>query len=640
VALDESANRFSSIRDETSELISVVQPAIAIHDLPVHDGALTLDLLTVSGHPTFVDRSVTPPVRWEVAEATGMLTNLSWPSGPPARVQTTARLATGGRSTLEGTIRPSPLEVTARVRVHDLAAARLNAYLPDTAPVRVADGTVAADVRVQHADGGPLELAGTVTAATIALHTAAGTPIVADPSLRFAASAAVQPGGVVVIERATLDATPDVAGVALRALHVEVKQLRWPADAAVPLRATARLPQGGSIEASGTVSPKAGDVALTVAVRDAALGRWASLLDVDAPVDGRVDAALTVAGNYRSPERFKTSGGATAQDIRIGADDPDIRVRTLTARGLQLVGRECLHVDALVADAPTVVVTRAKDGGFPILAMLGLQRGTPPDAGGPATVDRPVSDDGGRPAIDVDRIAIDNGYSRFVDRATSPPFTQELRRVSAVVRDLDDTDAQPAGVELDAVVGDGGALHLAGTIAPFAEPFVLDVEGTLSDFAVPGTNPYLRRAFGWVAGRGRLTTQVHYRVEGDRLEATNDVLVENLSVRRATGEVDPRVGLPLGLIVALLKNARGDIEVSVPVTGDLGRPEFGFGDALARAARQLIGKLVTGPFGAIARALRDDEPSEIADLEVDPVRFPEGAARLAPEAQEHLQRVG
>jgi hypothetical protein len=613
---------------------------VAIHELRVQDGAMTVQRLTLSGHPTFIDRSVTPPVRWEVAEATGTVTDLSWPSGPPARVHATARLAAGGRSTLEGSIAPSPLEVSARLRVHDLPATRINGYLPDATAARVDRGMVAADIRLDHREDDPVRLAGTVTAANIAVRTGPDTPMITDPSVRLTAAATVAPDGDVILERATLDATPAIGDVAFRGLHIEAGHLRWPTRAATPLRAIARLPGSGSVDVSGTARLDDGTVAVTATVRDAALSPWAPLVGVEAPVAGRVDAGLTVSGSFRRPETLTTSGEAVARDIRVGdGAEPVIRAATVTARGFRLVGARRLHLDSLVAQAPSVVVTRTEHGRFPIVAMLGLREADGEDGRSPASADRADGDTGGRLAIDVDRIAIEDGYARFVDRSTAPPFTEELRRISALVTRLDNTDAEPAGVELDAVVGEGGALHLAGSVAPFAEPFVLDVAGTLDDFRVPATNPYLRQTFGWIARRGRLTTQVHYRVEGNRLEATNEVLVENLTVRRATDEVDPRIGMPLGLIVAVLKNARGDIEVTVPVTGNLGRPEFRFGDALARAAQQLVGKLVTGPFRAIGRVLRGDDSGDIADLAVDPIRFPEGSARLTTDAREHVGHI-
>jgi hypothetical protein len=625
-------------RDRSRPFLLHPRLDVAVDGLRVNDGAVHVERLTLSGHPTFVDHSVTPPVRWRLAEAKGTVTDLSWPSGRPAHVRATARLTTGGGSTLEATFRPSPLDVTARVRFDALPAARLNAYLPPTSAVTVRDGTVTADIRMRYAQEAPLRLTGTVSSADLAVH-AGGEPIVTDPDARLAATVIVDPGGGIIVQRARLDASPVIAGVPLPALEIETDRVRWPGGAPATLRAVAQLPAGGTVEASGTVNPVAGDLAAKATVRNAALAPWTAWLGVRAPVAGQLDATLTVAGDYRRPAALATSGEAAAHGIRLGAaEEPAIRVERIAVDGLRLVGMRSIHVDTLRVEQPTGVIVRAEGGGFPILTMLGV-RGRERDDGERGDGGDDTGSAERRPAIDVDRVVVDEGYARFVDRTTTPPFTEEIRRIAASVTDLDTRDAAPARVEIDAVVGQSGALHLAGQVAPFGEPFVLDVGGTITDFRVPQTNPYLRTFLGWVARRGQLTTEVHYRVEGRQLVASNEIRIENLAVRPAPGDVDRRVGVPLGLVVALLKDARGDIEVSLPVTGDLGRPGFGFGDALGRAARQLVRKLVTGPFRAIGRVLQGDTKDEVVDLEVDPVRFPGGAAALTDEAREHVAEV-
>lgn len=175
-------------------------------------------------------------------------------------------------------------------------------------------------------------------------------------------------------------------------------------------------------------------------------------------------------------------------------------------------------------------------------------------------------------------------------------------------------------------------------MAPFGEPFFLEVRGEVRDFALPRTNPYLRRFFDWMARRGELTTQVHYRVVGGQIAGTNEVFVQRLAVEPArSGQAGEPLGLPLGLMVALLKNPRGDIRLSVPVSGELGSPQFSFGEAIATAFRNVLLRLVTGPLEAIGRVFRTDE-GEVA-VAVDPLPFEPGSAALAPDAARQLQRV-
>ena len=60
----------------------------------------------------------------------------------------------------------------------------------------------------------------------------------------------------------------------------------------------------------------------------------------------------------------------------------------------------------------------------------------------------------------------------------------------------------------------------------------------------------------WIIRRGELTAKLEYKIEQDKLDAKNDILVGNLQVApsRASDEVKKRIGLPLGLIVALIKD--------------------------------------------------------------------------------------
>ncbi|HUF93182.1 MAG TPA: hypothetical protein VMR23_12440, partial [Candidatus Limnocylindria bacterium] len=105
----------------------------------------------------------------------------------------------------------------------------------------------------------------------------------------------------------------------------------------------------------------------------------------------------------------------------------------------------------------------------------------------------------------------------------------------------------------------------------------------------------------------------------------------------AAGKADERLGMPLGLIVALLKNPAGDIRLNVPVSGTVGDPQFSFGNAIGTALRNTVGRLVTAPFRAIGKIFRRDGGAE--EVAVDPVRFAAGSSLLTPEAERQVQRV-
>jgi hypothetical protein len=225
----------------------------------------------------------------------------------------------------------------------------------------------------------------------------------------------------------------------------------------------------------------------------------------------------------------------------------------------------------------------------------------------------------------IARLTIADGDVRFIDRTVTPTYSEELSELALAATDLATGDEDTAEVTVHGIVGGRAALELRGEVAPFGEPFYLDVTGTLRDFPAPRTNPYVRHHTAWAIERGEVRTDVHYRIVGDELEATNRLVVERLAVTQL--EPEARVEIPLGLVVSLLKDRRGDIRLTVPVRGRLGSPEFDFGEALGRAFKNVLTRLVSGPLRAIGRVFRSPEDGAVAAVAVDPVPFEPGSAR-------------
>jgi hypothetical protein len=190
------------------------------------------------------------------------------------------------------------------------------------------------------------------------------------------------------------------------------------------------------------------------------------------------------------------------------------------------------------------------------------------------------------------------------------------------------------------VLGGASALSLRGEVAPLGETLFVDLDGELRDFTISRVNSFLDRILAWIARDGRFSAKVHYRIEGDQLTATNEIVIGRLELAQAGegAEVKQRLGLPLGLIVALIKDARGEIRVSVPFSGRLGAPEFSFSEAIWTAVKNVVVNILTAPFKLIGGLFSKGD--KIEALHVDPVRFEAGSAAVSPEMAQHLQRVG
>jgi hypothetical protein len=613
--------------------------------LAVGGGRLALARLTLAGAPTIVDATARPPQRFETRRLTLTVTDLAWPGPQPARVEGRAEIADGGRAALSGTIHPATLAADVRVVFDDVDVSRARGYLPAGLPILVEEGRAGATVTLRHTRGAGVRLDATGTARDLSLQLTAGPAVrVRDDRVSFTVDGLAVKDGVVTVGAAVIESTPRLvhgseSTAVVPRVRAELTGLAWPGQDAADLALTAVFPEAGRLEARGTFVPATRTVDVTIRAEDAPLEPLALLFPVDAPVAGRLDARLVAALRADAATALTVRGDLTLRDGRIGpADTAPVRIDRAHVDGLR-ASEDGLEVARLALLRPSVLIEREGDGTFPLRAMFmpGASGYAAPRERG--TERRAGSDDAAAFAFHVDEVVVEDGDVRFVDGTTTPFYSEELTRLTMTIDDLTNVDDRRATLAIQGIVGVDGALDLHGEMAPFASPFFLEVEGELRDFAVPRTNPYLRRFLDWIARRGQLTTQVHYRIVGDDLSAVNELLVQRLDLEPARGDdrAERLVGLPLGLVVSLLKDARGDIRFTLPVSGELGSPEFSFGDAITQALRTVLGRLVTAPLRAIGSVFRRD--GKVEDVAIDPVTFDPGSAVLRPDAAAHLQRV-
>jgi len=181
---------------------------------------------------------------------------------------------------------------------------------------------------------------------------------------------------------------------------------------------------------------------------------------------------------------------------------------------------------------------------------------------------------------------------------------------------------------------------MRGHVGPLGERLRLDMSAELRDFAVPRTNPYLVHHVAWEARDGWLSTTLRCRIDGEALDARTDIRLSRLQVARASvqDEGQARLGLPLGMIVSLMKDRWGDIGLSFPVGGRLNDPRFDFSEAIWSTIRHVAIKAITLPVSWIGR-VRVGTDSRVERVEIDPIPFQRGLATLTPEGQEQVTRV-
>ncbi|MDR4470126.1 MAG: hypothetical protein MRJ68_17805 [Nitrospira sp.] len=140
-------------------------------------------------------------------------------------------------------------------------------------------------------------------------------------------------------------------------------------------------------------------------------------------------------------------------------------------------------------------------------------------------------------------------------------------------------------------IASGGALDLRGhQAALFGSTPNASLKAAIHRFVVPSTNSYLKRAVSHYTTEGTLTTLMNIRLRGDRLEVLSDVTLSDLEVEPIQNvthrTVQERIGLPLSLLLTLLKDETGRIHITFPISASLSNPTFDWTNASGFDASQ------------------------------------------------------
>ena len=654
------------------------------------------EVVATGGSAAVADAVVNPPARADLSDVALTVKDVTWPARGPTSIQLRAGLPGGGSASAQGRVAADARSLALKLALRDVDLALTRGYLarrglvsgraggdfdvtlaldPLAATARgdvsisdlaVSDGDEAL-VKVPRVEATALAYTWPATVSLDRLH-ARGAWVLAErqrdgrlrllslleagPTLppsappgavaRGPAAAGLAPelsvrevlvedAGAAVVDRAASPPTRvNIAGARL-----VVKNATWPARAAAAVEVLVPTPGGGKAEARGQVRLDATEIDVALALQRADLAVVQPYLPIRGRVAGSLDGQLAIKGRL-APLAVSAKGSVIAAD---GALYDGQRLLAY-AKQLELAGLDAdwprrVSIERLAVLQPWALVERQADASIPLLALLEPPASEAPGAASPAPAGASP-----RPAIRIGEMVVDNGFVRFVDATTRPSFVDELSVLASTVRGLDTAASARGSFTLSGKLTGGAPLALGGTVGPVLGPLALDVKGSVSDLALTRLNPYLSQNLGWIARRGVLGLTFDYRIAADVLDAKNEVVVgqPEIAPSRRNGAVRERIGLPLDTLVSLLKDARGEIAMSVPVTGHVSSRQFDFGDAVWEGVRKTVINVLALPVSWVGKIFYTAD-ARIDTIQIWPVTFEPGTTQVRRDIAAHAERL-
>ena len=204
----------------------------------------------------------------------------------------------------------------------------------------------------------------------------------------------------------------------------------------------------------------------------------------------------------------------------------------------------------------------------------------------------------------IDSILLRNGRIRYRDHTLNQSARFDLDNISLTALSFD-TDANRARFEVSSDINKVGHFDALWAFDP-KNVLEMELEMTTTNFIVSSVSPYsfYHTAYPFTHGDALYegTLDIHDR----QIQSENRLFIEDIQVGKK-GFGDPPVRLPVRLAVSILRDVDGNIDLEVPVTGDLDDPKFKYWKAVWQVLVNNLEKLVTAPYRLFATMFSVDE---------------------------------
>jgi Domain of Unknown Function (DUF748) len=420
--------------------------------------------------------------------------------------------------------------------------------------------------------------------------------------------------------------------VDVSAMNLTVKDVQVPFKGPLPVDLSLKLNETGTIGVQGkvTVEPLVVDAALKLEHID--IHPFQPYLDrfLNADVqDGAIDlkGALHFAKEHPNEPLLRFQGDLAVNQLAIvdrKEFDNVVTWKKLAVNRVTLdVEPTAVKIAEVVWQEPSMQMVVEADGQLNV-----SQLAASPPPGDQAAAKEPEGEKSPAKAADpvpvtIDQVKLVKLAARFEDRSIEPNVKTSLTEFGGAIKGLSSKQLKRADVNLSGKVGRAAPLKIVGKINPLSEDAFTDLVITLGGMDLTPVGSYSGKYAGYGLSKGKLSLDLKYKVSQKVLEAENLVQVDQLTFGEKTNSPDA-TSLPVPLIVGLLKDRKGLIEVDMPIRGNLNDPDFKYGKVVLSTLLNLLTKVVASPFSLMGKLI----PGGGNEEELQFIDFEPGSAAL------------
>lgn len=394
--------------------------------------------------------------------------------------------------------------------------------------------------------------------------------------------------------------------------------------------------EGGKLRSDFSYHPKTKDFEAKITIEDLKLSpfyRYAVQYAEINALEGTINTMLDFKGNSDNPEQTLISGNLELLDfLMTDRSDTKFLGSDLVSCKLNEINtsEDSYKIGELSIDNPYIKfeLDSVSNNIFRIFKLESDREGQPADSISneelAADSDQEVetedtttvkeSPGGSDLYYAVEKFKVNKGVLDYTDNLTGEPFEYHL---SDILIDTDSIYSDSEWIDLlaEMLLNERGTLEAELGFNP-QDMKNLKLDIAVEEFVLSDLNIYANHYTGHSILRGDMFYFSDSEVTKGKIESENNLLIKDVSVENTESGI---MSIPLKLAVFILKDKNGDIELNVPVRGDLNNPTVDVWDLVWTTLKKRIFDATENPAPSLARLV----DAEAKDLETVMLNYPD-----------------
>lgn len=186
---------------------------------------------------------------------------------------------------------------------------------------------------------------------------------------------------------------------------------------------------------------------------------------------------------------------------------------------------------------------------------------------------------------------VNNATINFKDKSVQPTFQQVF-----TVEELHFSQLNSRNPQLKSLLKLRGKnnryahFDFDGVLQPFVKQPYYAIKGGIKEVSLPAVSSYIKSALNYEIKTGQLDFTIDTTLTGEEISGNSNILLRGIDFTAAddheADSLKDQTAIPFSVALGMLKDSQGNVDLSLPISGNTSDPSFGFSGFMTLIVKQ------------------------------------------------------